>query len=171
VTLSPVSAAVVRELVTGKGAHADALASVEGIPLAVAGAAVPGLPWTIYGLVWHAAYWMEYEAKRLDGQSPVYPDHAEESWPQTLAPADEAEWTAAVAWFRRGIEDLLARAALPPAEAGRAVDRTHSGSNQGATVADVVVQTLVHNSYHVGQIVLLRQALGAWPPPAGRDTW
>ena len=76
-----------------------------------------------------------------------------------------------MAWFREGIEALLALADLPPAEAARHVERTHGGSNQGDTVADIVWQTLVHNSYHVGQIVLLRQALGVWPPPAGRDTW
>ena len=28
-----------------------------------------------------------------------------------------------------------------------------------------------HNSYHAGQIVVIRQALGAWPPPTGGDTW
>ena len=43
---------------------------------------------------------------------------------------------------------------LPPAEAARRVERTHGSSNQGDNVADIVWQTLVHNSYHVGQIVL-----------------
>ena len=28
-----------------------------------------------------------------------------------------------------------------------------------------------HNSYHLGQIVLVRQLLGAWPPPGGGLTW
>jgi hypothetical protein len=28
-----------------------------------------------------------------------------------------------------------------------------------------------HNSYHVGQVVLLRQLLAAWPPPSGGLTW
>jgi uncharacterized damage-inducible protein DinB len=160
-----------RELVTGKGAHADALACVEGIPLAKAGETVARFPQTIYGLVWHAAYWMDYEVQRTQGKAPRYPDHAEASWPETAAPRDEAEWKATVAWFREGIEALLALADLPPAETARRVERTHDSSNQGDNVADIVWQTLVHNSYHVGQIVLLRQALGAWPPPAGRDTW
>lgn len=162
---------VMQELVTGKGAHADALACVEGISGATAGESVARFPHTIFGLVWHAAYWMDYEAQRVRGKSPRYPDHAEASWPETKAPREEAEWKATVAWFREGIEGLLALAALPPSEARRPVERTHHSSNQGDNVADIVWQTLVHNSYHVGQIVLLRQALGAWPPPAGRDTW
>jgi uncharacterized damage-inducible protein DinB len=28
-----------------------------------------------------------------------------------------------------------------------------------------------HTSYHVGQVALLRQMLGAWPPPSGGVTW
>lgn len=24
-----------------------------------------------------------------------------------------------------------------------------------------------HNAYHLGQVVLMRRILGAWPPPAG----
>jgi len=162
---------VMRELVTDKRTHADAFACVKGIPLAIAKTPVPGFPQTIYGLVWHAAYWMDYEAKRIAGGAPLYPEHAEASWPGTPAPKDESEWMAAVQWFRRGIEGLLAIADLPVNEAARPVARTHESSNQGDNVRDIVWQTLVHNSYHVGQIVLLRQALGAWPPPQGRDTW
>jgi len=162
---------VMRELVTGKGAHADAVRSVEGIPLELAGRLVPGFPQSIFGLVWHAAYWMEYEEKRIAGGAPPYPEHAEESWPPSPAPKDEAEWAATVAWFRRGIEALQALADLPSSEGVRSVARTHGASNQADTVADITWQTLVHNSYHIGQIVVLRQALGAWPPPTGRDTW
>jgi uncharacterized damage-inducible protein DinB len=162
---------VMQELVTGKGAHADAVACVTGISVATAGERVALFPHTLYGLVWHAAYWMDYEAQRIAGQAPPYPEHAAASWPENEAPRDEAEWKATVAWFREGIDALGSLAALPPAEGQRQVKRTHEGSNQGDTVADIVWQTLVHNSYHVGQIVLLRQALGVWPPPAGRDTW
>lgn len=28
-----------------------------------------------------------------------------------------------------------------------------------------------HDSYHLGQVVWMRRLLGAWPPPAGVDTW
>jgi uncharacterized damage-inducible protein DinB len=165
------ASSVMRELVTGKGAHADAFASVEGIPLEVAGARVTGFPQTIFGLVWHAAYWMDYEARRIAGEAPPYPEHAEASWPGRPAPQDEAEWAMAMSWFKKGIVQLLAFADLPAPHLGRKVPRTHESSNQADVLQDVVWQTLVHNSYHVGQIVLLRQALGAWPPPRGRDTW
>ena len=63
------------------------------------------------------AYWMNYELARIRGESPVYPEHAEGSWPQTPGPRDEGEWTKTVDDFRRGILALEALADVPPAEA------------------------------------------------------
>jgi uncharacterized damage-inducible protein DinB len=166
-----VQAKVLKELVRGKGAHADALACVTGVPREVAGRRVLDFPHTVFGLVWHMAYWMDYELARIRGENPVYPEHAEGSWPETPGPRDESEWAKTVQDFRRGIEALEALANLPASEAERKVPTTHATSNQGDNVKDIVGQTLVHNSYHLGQVVVLRQALGAWPPPTGRDTW
>jgi uncharacterized damage-inducible protein DinB len=162
---------VMRELVRGKGAHADALACVGGLPPETAGRLVLAFPNSIYGLVWHMAYWMDYEEARIRGEAPPYPGRAAESWPASPAPRDEAEWTQVVARFRSGLATLDRLAALPAPEGERKVALTSGTTNQGDTVKDIVWQTLVHNSYHLGQVVVLRQALGAWPPPTGRDTW
>ena len=86
-------------------------------------------------------------------------------------PRDEAEWGQAAARFGAGLAALDALAALPAGEGERKVALTSQTTNQGDTVKDIVWQTLVHNSYHLGQVVLLRQALGAWPPPSGTDSW
>ena len=159
-----------RELLRGKGAHADALACVEGVPLEVAGRQVAGFPQSIFGLGWHAAYWMDYELARMEGKAPPYPDHADASWPKDEAPLDAREWDETVNRFRAGLAALDALAAKPEV-AEREVGLTSRTTNQGDTVKDIVWQTLVHNSYHLGQVVLLRQALGAWPPPTGTDSW
>jgi uncharacterized damage-inducible protein DinB len=162
---------VMRELIRGKGAHADALACVEGVSPDLAGRLVLAFPNSIFGLVWHMGYWMDYEEARIRGQAPPYPEHAAESWPPSPAPRDQAEWTQAVARFSTGLVTLDRLAALPAPEAERKVALTSGATNQGDTVRDIVWQTLVHNSYHLGQVVVLRQALGAWPPKAGSDTW
>jgi hypothetical protein len=39
------------------------------------------------------------------------------------------------------------------------------------TVREQLESLTAHNGYHLGRIVLLRQLLGIWPPPAGGDTW
>jgi len=162
---------VMRELIRGKGAHADSLACVEGVSLEAAGRLVPAFPNSIYGLVWHMAYWMDYEEARIAGQAPPYPEHAAASWPASPAPRDEPEWEGTVERFRAGLATLDRLAARPAAEAERRVALTSATTNQGDVLKDIVWQTLVHNSYHLGQVVVLRQALGAWPPPQGCDTW
>jgi uncharacterized damage-inducible protein DinB len=42
-------------------------------------------------------------------------------------------------------------------------------SNQ--TVGYRLLSHAGHDAYHLGQIVLLRRMIGAWPPPGGGDTW
>jgi uncharacterized damage-inducible protein DinB len=41
----------------------------------------------------------------------------------------------------------------------------------GYTLRDAIEHMAAHNSHHLGQVVLLRQMLGAWPPPSGSYTW
>ena len=33
------------------------------------------------------------------------------------------------------------------------------------TIGDALMHLAQHNAYHLGQIVMLRQMLGVWPPP------
>jgi hypothetical protein len=39
------------------------------------------------------------------------------------------------------------------------------------TVGDAITHIAIHNTHHLGQIIILRQMLGAWPPPASIYTW
>lgn len=39
------------------------------------------------------------------------------------------------------------------------------------TVLDALIHIANHNSHHLGQIITIRQLLGAWPPPSGSYTW
>lgn len=160
------------ELVFGKGAHAEALRCLDGLSFALAGARPMGAPYSVHGLLWHMCFWMENELQRIDGQSPGYPEHAALGWPGD-APVDERGWTEAVKRFEALLGRLAAIAAAAPEVRRGAVPVTSQAghANQGTTVEDVVWQTIVHNAHHLGQVVLLRRLLGAWPPPGGGDTW
>jgi uncharacterized damage-inducible protein DinB len=39
------------------------------------------------------------------------------------------------------------------------------------TIGDAIVHIAQHNSHHLGQVILLRQLMGLWPPPSGSWTW
>ena len=159
-----------QELFRGRRAHADPIDCVEGLTPGLAGRHVNGFPHSIWQLVFHMNYWMGYELKRIRGQRPAYPVHADGSWPSASAPADEAEWQRASTEFCTLIEKLSA------VTEGRDLDReveviNRSQEQHAYSVRDVLWQTMAHNSYHIGQIAMLRRMLDAWPPPGGGDTW
>jgi uncharacterized damage-inducible protein DinB len=160
------------ELFRGKGAHADPIACVEDISSELAARQVAGFPHSIGQLVFHINYWMDYELRRIWGQRPRYPEHNSESFPAAASPTDEQEWDR----LRGRMADLLREFALlaksSAQELQREVGIVHEGDTKVAgTLEAVLWQMVAHNSYHVGQIAMMRRALGAWPPRGGGDSW
>jgi len=163
-------AQVLIELLRGKGSHVDPLACVEDVSADVAARRVAGFPHSIFDLVFHVNYWMHYELRRIRGQRPPYPEHNAESFPSV--PTNAAEWDR----LRRDLSWLLAQfaelAESPRAELERPIESACEGDKKVAgTLEAVLWQMVAHNSYHTGQIALIRRALGLWPPRAGGDTW
>ncbi len=158
------------ELLRGQGAHADPLACVEDIDVSVAQRHIEGFPHSIADLVFHMSYWMSYELRRIRGEKPKYPEHNAESFPSSQ-PDGEA-WigrTRDLAWLLAEFAKLVQS---PRAELDRDIESVHDGDKKVAgTLEAVLCQMIAHNSYHAGQIALIRRALGAWPPKAGGDSW
>jgi len=160
------------ELLYGKGAHANPLACVADVSFELAGRRASNFPHSIWQLVSHLNYWTGYELQRIRGENPAYPVHAAQSWPIEAAPATEAAWERTIALFKEQLARLAALAESTPDVLSCEVPATHpTHAIHSSTLLAVLWQTLVHNSYHVGQIAMLRQALGAWPPQGGGDTW
>ena len=146
---------------SGKGAHAETKNLFAGLNWKAAGRRPEGAPHSIFQLLNHMAYWQEWVVKWLDGGDPPIPKHASGSWPGTSAPASAKEWQQAVRDFRSGLGKLGLQS--------RGADLlTKRGKHTRLGMLHAIAS---HNSYHLGQVVLLRQMLGAWPPPAGGLTW
>jgi uncharacterized damage-inducible protein DinB len=158
------------ELLHGQGAHADPIACVEDVSAELALRRVEGFPHSIAGLVFHMNYWMNYELRRIRGERPKYPEHAAEGWPTAGATAEDWDRLRRdFAWFLAQYEKM---ARSSPQELERQVESMREGDKKHAgSVAAVLWQMVVHNSYHVGQIAMIRRVLGAWPPQGGGDTW
>ena len=116
-------------------------------------------------------YWMEYELRRIRGERPIYPEHNAESFPSTPA-LNRQEWDqlrAKLGDLLREFDELAKSAAQ---DLQREIESVHDGDKKVAgTLAAVIWQMVAHNSYHTGQIAMMRRALGAWPPRAGGDSW
>ncbi len=158
------------ELLHGKGAHADPIACVEDIAADVAARRVEGFPHTIGQILFHMNYWMNYELGRIRGEKPKYPEHNAESFPPAATPKDAAEWDKLrrdFSWFLGQYAEL---AGSPEQELQREVwsGRVEKNAN---TVEALLWQMVAHNSYHLGQIAMMRRVMGAWPPKGGGDSW
>jgi uncharacterized damage-inducible protein DinB len=118
-------------------------------------------------------FWTDYELRRIRGEKPSYPQHASESWlPPGAPPPSEANWQKETARFKELLGALVSMANADSQELSREVSAMHSNQEKRtSTVLAILWQMAAHNSYHVGQIALLRRALGAWPPKAGGDSW
>jgi len=160
------------ELLHGKGAHADPIACVEDLPSELAARTVAGFPHSIGQLVFHMNYWMDYELRRIRGERPGYPEHASQSWPASPSPADAREWDRLRKQMGVMLAEFVALAQSSQAELDRQIEILEASHTKVAgTLEAVLWQMVAHNSYHAGQIALIRRALGAWPPRGGGDTW
>ncbi len=157
-------------MLRGKGAHADPIACVEDISAELAARQVAGFPHSIGQLVFHMNYWMEYELRRIRGQRPKYPEHNSESFPP--AALGDAEWGRLRTRMAELLNEYAELAQSSAEELQRNVESVHEADKKVAgTVEGVLWQMVAHNSYHVGQIAMIRRSLGAWPPRGGGDTW
>ncbi|HST11847.1 MAG TPA: DinB family protein [Terriglobales bacterium] len=161
-----------RLLLRGKGAHADPVAILADVPASAAGRTIDGYPHSIWQIVGHMNYWMNYELERIAGNRPDYPEHAIESWPSEVAPRDDAEWQAARENLAAQIARLSTLSESSATTLAAPVESMHVKEEpRSSSVEAVLWQIMVHNSYHVGQIAMLMRCFGLWPPRSGADTW
>ena len=158
---------VLTELLRGKGAHADPMACVEDIDAELVQRHIEGFPHAIADLVFHMNYWMNYELKRIAGEKPKHPEHNSESFPKTAQNWDQLRRD--FSWF---LGEFAKLAQSSRQELDGHVESIHPGDQQRSSTLEASLwQIVVHNSYHTGQIAMLRRALNAWPPKAGGDSW
>ncbi|MFL5487624.1 MAG: DinB family protein [Gemmatimonadaceae bacterium] len=81
-------------------------------------------------------------------------------WPASMAPASEKAWNESVAGWRKDRMALERFANDSPIDLTTKIPR-----GTGQTYLRTILVAMDHASYHLAQIVAVRQLLGAWPPP------
>ncbi|HET9407360.1 MAG TPA: DinB family protein [Candidatus Sulfotelmatobacter sp.] len=158
------------ELLQGKGAHVSPIACMEDLSVELATRHLDGFPHSIADLVFHMNWWLDYELRRIRGERPKYPEHNAESFPSPGSSTSAADWERLRKHHRVLLEEFAILAKSSPQDLQREI--THEANkNIAGSIESILWQMVAHNSYHVGQIALIRRELGAWPPKAGGDTW
>jgi hypothetical protein len=145
-------------LLKGGGAHVHFMDAIDGFPEAKRGAFIEGLPHTGWQLLEHVriAQWDILEFSR--NPKHVSPGFPEGYWPKSPGPADPSAWDKSVGEFQRDLQEMVKLVKNPKTDLCAKIPH-----GDGQTVLREALLLADHNSYHLGQLVDLRRALGAWP--------
>ena len=145
------------DLLRGRNAHADFDTVVADFPSRLRGVKPPGAPHTAWQLLEHMRIAqsdiLEF-SRDAKHKSPPWP---EGYWPKTEAPPSAAAWNNSLRSFRA---DLKAMAKLVADKKTDLFAQIPHGTGQ--TILREALLIADHNSYHLGQMVLLRRLLGTW---------
>ena len=114
-----------------------------------------GLPHSIYEELWHTTKWQSIVVQCDEPAGAAWIDGGEDF--PSEAPGSARVWEDLVTEFLAGSAKAV--------ELGRSPEVSREKVGPGVTLAEKLESLAVHNAYHLGKIVALRQIIDAWPPP------
>jgi len=146
-------------MIDGRGAHMPFDAAVADYPDEAINQLPPNVPYTPWHLIEHIRR-TQSDLLAYIGQQ----DYVAPAWPADYWPAPETQGTPAD--FARTVEGFRSdRAALRALVADPATDLLATIPNTpGHTILREVRLAADHTAYHVGELAILRQVMGTWPP-------
>jgi hypothetical protein len=146
------------DLLKGGSAHVQFMDALEEFPPQKRGTFAPGLPHTGWQLLEHAriAQWDIMEFSR--NPKHVSPGFPEGYWPKTPGPLHDADWDKSVQQFQHDLVEMIEMVKSSRTDLFAKIPH-----GDGQTVLRQALVLADHNAYHLGQLVDLRRALGAWP--------
>jgi hypothetical protein len=144
-------------LLRGGGAHLNFDAAIAALPVKLRGAKPANVPHTPWRLLEHMriAQWDILEFSR--NHKHVSPKFPEGYWPAADAPPDEASWDRSVAAFRADLQAMCDLVSNPATDLFARIPQ-----GEGQTILREALLIADHNAYHLGQLIVVRRALGAW---------
>ena len=147
-------------LLKGGNAHATFEAAVKDFPVALRGKVPEGLPYSAWQIVEHLRITqrdiLEFTDNKAGGYREIkWPD---DYWPKDSAPPSEVAWDHAIReihadrnLFEKLLKDADDQSLTEPFPWG-----------DGQTLLREALLIADHNSYHTGELIVLRRLLGAW---------
>jgi uncharacterized damage-inducible protein DinB len=148
-------------------AHMPPARALEGLSSEQSGVRLPGASHSVVEIVAHMDFWQSWFLERCAGTATPPAVTASLGWPAATA----SEWATVRERFLEGLNRALKTAVQESAGVRRVDPPIEMPPLANYTIADAITHIAIHNAHHLGQIVTLRQIMGAWPPPQGSWTW
>jgi uncharacterized damage-inducible protein DinB len=156
-----------RELLVETFAYIPPARALEHLTAEDAERRVSGASHSIAEIVAHADFWQRWFCQRCNGTPEPMVTSAAMGWPEVVP----GSWPDLRSQFLDGLERVVALA-----EPRERLDEPITPAIDFPplahfTIRDAIVHIASHNAHHLGQIILLEQMQGLWPPPSGSLTW
>ena len=152
-----------RELLIETYPHIPPARALEDLASDEAERRLSGTTHSVAEIVAHLGFWQEWFCDRCSGVARPMVTSAADGWPA----AAPGSWPSIRERFLSGLERAATmndpdRPVAPPIEFPPLAHYS---------VREAQVHIAQHNAHHLGQVILLRQMMGRWPPPSGSYTW
>ena len=143
----------------GGHAHAPLEKVVAGLPAKLQGVVPEGVPHSGWQLLEHLriaqADILEF-CSRKNYREKQWPD---DYWPRDTTPPNSRAWNASVHQIRADREQFIKLISNSKADLFAPL-----AWGEGQTLFHEACLIIDHNAYHLGEMVMVRHLLGAWPP-------
>lgn len=146
-------------LLEWEDAHANFSFAVAGLPKGLRGKQPSGLPYSPWQLLEHLRI---TQHDILDFC--VNPNYREMEWPKdywppSAEPPSTEAWNESILAFERDRSALQALSRDPAVSLDATIPH-----GQGQTYLRELLLAADHTAYHIGELIVVRRLLGAWPP-------
>ena len=142
----------------GHQAHAEFDDVVKNLPVDLRNARVPNVPYTLWHLLEHIRL-TQYDILDFIRN----PEYKEMEWPKAYWPdedaeADEKAWKKTIADFRKDRKELAELVSDPKTDFYAKIPH-----GSGQHILREILLVVDHTAYHLGEFLVMRRMLGAWP--------
>ena len=141
----------------GGHAHASLEVVTKDFPADCIGARVPNVPYSAWQILEHMRISQWDILKFSIDASHVSPKWPDGYWPKDASPRTKDDWNNCIASFQADLSAMQNIVADPSTDLYAAIPH-----GDGQTILREALVLVDHNSYHLGQLALLRRLLGAW---------
>ena len=146
------------QLLRGGSAHVDVFAALKDFPPKLYGAKPEKVPHSAWQLLEHLRLALHDLWEFSTNPEYVEMKWPDDYWPKSPEPPSKAAWNSSVKALR---EDLAAFEKLVKNPKSNLYAEIPWGKEKQTLLREVLLAA-DHNSFHVGQLVLLRRLLGTW---------